>query len=83
MVRGLSIAVTAVPRMYQCADTAKIAFGLGSDSPRRRQASVYWLWTSVFMGLPCPKNTAGIRDPLPVTTLFLDLYSYVDEAGAN
>src|SRR3989449_10843658 len=32
------------------------------DSPRARQVSVYLLHSSVFIGLPCPKNTTGILE---------------------
>src|SRR5690349_3410221 len=63
MVRGLPIAVTAVPSVYQCADTHRMARGRGIDAPSRRQDSVYWLRSSVFIGLPCPKNTTGILGP--------------------
>src|SRR5438874_2351328 len=60
MVFGLSIAVTAVPSVYQCADTHRMALGFGTELPRRRQDSVYGLRSRVFMGLPWPKNTTGI-----------------------
>src|SRR5436190_12289919 len=62
MVFGFSIAVTAVPSVYQCAETHRIALGLGIDSPSFRQVSVYLLRSSVFIGLPCPKNTTGILE---------------------
>src|SRR5689334_15491219 len=62
MVLGLRMAVTAVPSVYQCADTHRTALGFGMESPSRRQDSVYWLRPRVFMGLPWPKNTAGILD---------------------
>src|SRR5204863_1254455 len=62
MVFGLSIAVTAVPSVYQCADTHRIALGFGIELPRRRQDSVYGLRSRVFTGLPWPKNTTGILD---------------------
>src|SRR6266705_6456214 len=64
MVFGLLIAVTAVPTVYQCADTHRIASGFGIELPRRCQDSVYWLRSSVFIGLPWPKNTTGILGPL-------------------
>src|SRR5258706_14065935 len=67
MVFGLLIAVTAVPSVYQCADTHRTALGLGIDSPSRRHDSVYRLCSSVFIGLPWPKNTAGLLDPLGCT----------------
>src|SRR5438270_830726 len=64
MVFGLSIAVTAVPSVYQCADTDRMALGFGNELPSRRQDSVYGLRSRVFMGLPWPKNTTGILDLL-------------------
>src|SRR5256885_14964159 len=64
MVFGLSIAVTAVPSVYQCADTHRMALGFGIELPSRRQDSVYGLRSRVFMGLPWPKNTTGILDLL-------------------
>src|SRR5260221_975643 len=67
MVFGLLIAVTAVPSVYQCADTHRTAVGRGIDSPGRRHDSVYRLCSSVLIGLPWPKNTAGILDPLGCT----------------
>src|SRR3954447_20187169 len=54
------MAVTAVALMYQCALTTRIARGRGTDSPKPRQAAVYRLSESAFIGLPCPKNAAGI-----------------------
>jgi hypothetical protein len=40
MTRGRSIAVTALDPMYQCADTATMARGVGRDDPNARHASV-------------------------------------------
>src|SRR5689334_7883013 len=60
MVRGRGIAVSAVACTYQCADTTRIARGRGTDSPKARQASVYLFFSSAFIGLPWPKNAAGI-----------------------
>src|SRR5690349_1906656 len=60
MVRGEAIAVTAVALTYQCADTARIARGFGADAPKPRQASVKRLRSSAFIGLPWPRNAAGI-----------------------
>src|SRR6266568_5530581 len=62
MVFGFSIAVTAVPSVYQCADMHRMALGFGIELPSRRQDSVYWLRSSVFIGLPWPKNTLGILE---------------------
>ncbi|GIJ29946.1 hypothetical protein Vqi01_51080 [Micromonospora qiuiae] len=61
MVFGRGMAVTAVAPMYQWADTTRIARGRGTDCPKARQADVYRLSSSAFIGLPWPKNTAGIR----------------------
>ena len=61
IVFGLAIAVTAVPRVNQCAEIARIALGLGTFVPRLRQASVYRLRASVFIGLPWPKKMTGMR----------------------
>src|SRR5581483_1712344 len=60
MVRGRGIAVTAVALMYQCALTTRMARGRGTARPNARQAWVYRLSSRAFIGLPCPKNAAGI-----------------------
>lgn len=60
MVRGRGMAVTAVALMYQCALTTRIARGRGTDSPKDLQAAVYLFSEMAFIGLPCPKNAAGI-----------------------
>src|SRR5215213_3132489 len=52
IVRGCGIAVTAVALMYQCADTTRMARGLGTERPNARQAVVYRLVSSAFIGLP-------------------------------
>ena len=54
------MAVTAVALMYQCADTTRMARGRGTAAPNARHASVYRFVSSAFIGLPCPKNAAGI-----------------------
>lgn len=61
MVRGLAIAVTAVAPMYQCADTTRSARGFGSLVPMSRHAFVYRFDSSVFIGLPWPMNSTGMR----------------------
>src|SRR3954469_11117827 len=60
MVRGRGIAVTAVACTYQCADTMRIARGRGTACPNARQASVYRFFSRAFIGLPWPKNAAGM-----------------------
>ena len=59
MVRGDAMAVTAVALMYQWADTMRMARGRGIDAPNAAHASLYRLRSRAFIGLPCPKNTAG------------------------
>jgi hypothetical protein len=54
------MAVTAVALMYQCAETARIARGRGTEVPNERQASVYRLRSRAFIGVPCPKKAAGM-----------------------
>jgi len=56
---GPGIAVTAVPPMYQCAETTRMARGRGTERPKARQAWVQRLPSSAFIGLPCPKNAAA------------------------
>jgi hypothetical protein len=52
MVRGRAMAVTAVPSMYQWADTQRIARGVGTRAPKAAQASVKRLGSMAFMGEP-------------------------------
>src|SRR5215472_1552396 len=62
MVRGAAIAVTAVPGMYQWAEIASTARGLGvSPAPSAAQARVQGFSCKAFIGLPCPRKTAGSR----------------------
>ena len=60
MVRGRAIAVTATVGTYQCAETIRMARGRGKEAPMARQASVYRLRSSAFMGLPWPRKAAGM-----------------------
>src|SRR5678810_1113075 len=60
MVRGRDIAVTAVTFTYQCADTTRIARGLGTLAPKSAHALEKRFRSRAFIGLPCPRNTAGI-----------------------
>ena len=65
MVRGAAIAVTAVPGMYQCAEIARTARGLGtSPAPSVAQERVQIFSSNAFIGLPCPMKTAGSRAPM-------------------
>ena len=59
-MRGRGIAVMAVACTNQCAETTRMARGRGTDRPNARQASVYRLRSSAFIGLPWPKNAAGM-----------------------
>ncbi len=63
------MAVTAVAPKYQWAETTSSARGRGSVRPSDFQASVKPFRSSVFIGLPWPMNSAGIRPatimPLP------------------
>src|SRR3954468_10095847 len=63
MVRGRGIAVTAVALMYQCALITRMARGRGAASPNARQAAVYRFTSRAFIGLPWPKNAAGMIRP--------------------
>src|SRR5919202_5163591 len=63
MVRGRGIAVTAVALMYQCALITRMARGRGTACPNACHAAVYRLTSRAFIGLPWPKNAAGITCP--------------------
>src|SRR3569833_2670260 len=62
MTRGFCIAVTALPWMNQCAEIASTAHGRGSVCPNSRHVAVKRLFSSVFMGLPCPKKTTNKKE---------------------
>src|SRR5512135_3253369 len=64
MVRGLSIAVSSVPRVSQCADTHRIALGVGRVLPISRHPLENSLSSMAFIGLPCPTNSTGIGSVL-------------------
>src|SRR3954468_14478790 len=51
---------TARARGYQGAETTRIARGRGTARPNARHAAVYLLISMAFIGLPCPKNAAGM-----------------------
>src|SRR5271163_527938 len=55
------MAVTALEPMYQWAEITSTALGRGTEAPRERQASVYWLCSRAFMGLPWPTKADGMR----------------------
>src|SRR4029450_12587392 len=63
MVRGGGIAVTAGTFPYQCAEMARIARGRGTLAPKLAQAAEKRFRSSAFIGLPCPRNTAGMSRP--------------------
>src|ERR1017187_1342011 len=60
MVRGLTMAVTAVKSVYQCAEMQRTARGRGNKRPTDCQALVKRLSSRAFIGLPWPMNRAGI-----------------------
>src|SRR5262249_16567805 len=63
MVSGVGAVLTNVPRVSQCADTTRIAFGFSvTDFPIALQLRVYELSSSAFIGLPCPTKNTGIFD---------------------
>ena len=65
-MRGCDIAVTAVALMYQWAEMARIAVGVGNDNPSCCHDSVNRFISMVFIGLPCPINVAGtVTVPIP------------------
>src|SRR5690348_14971084 len=65
MVSGVGAVLTNVPRVSQCADTTRIAFGFSvTDFPMALQLRVYELSSSAFIGLPCPTKNTGIFDVL-------------------
>src|SRR3954451_1316053 len=86
MVRGSSIAVTAVAPKYQWAETTSSARGRGSCRPNARHASVYPFLSSGFIGLPWPMKRAGIRSigtPLRCVTILIDESAVTEARGEN
>jgi hypothetical protein len=55
------MAVTAVIRVSQWAEMARIALGRGMAAAIASQLWVEALFSSAFAGLPCPMKTAGMR----------------------
>lgn len=54
------MAVTRVPRVYQCAETASTARGRGNAAATERQPSAYRLRLIPFIGLPWPTKRTGM-----------------------
>src|SRR5690242_624325 len=67
MVRGRAIAVTAVTVVYQCAETTRMARGLGTPAPNDCHAFEYRFVSSAFIGLPCPRKAAGMSGAVVMT----------------
>src|SRR6185369_10775987 len=61
MVLGRSFAVVKVPATYQCAETARMAFGRGSARARSRKPRLQPLSSIAFIGLPWPTKRTGMR----------------------
>jgi hypothetical protein len=47
-----------------------MALGRGRLAPIAAHASVYWLLDRAFIGLPCPKKTAGIKRDMFSSSLY-------------
>ncbi len=65
--------------MNQCAEMTRIARGRGAAAPNSRQACVYRLSSSAFIGVPCPKNAAGMRG-VAISSASRVVACYADEA---
>ena len=61
IVWGRAIAVTAVPRVSQWAEIARMARGRGMSAAISCQARLVALVSSAIIGLPWPKKTTGMR----------------------
>jgi hypothetical protein len=81
MVRGVPIAVTAVPVTNQCAEMDRTARGRGIRAPMAVHAAVYAFVSNAFMGLPWPKKIAGMRACMEKPVLQLKYFSFT-RAGA-
>src|SRR5688572_13220514 len=68
MVGGVRIAVTAVPRVHQWAETLRTVFGRPIVRAMDAQVRVASLSSMALTGLPCPKNTTGILVPSDTRT---------------
>src|SRR6218665_2394285 len=60
MVFGISIAVTKVPLVNQCAEIQIIAFGFGISLLIFRKPCTKIFSSMAFIGEPCPRNRTGI-----------------------
>ena len=58
------MAVTSVPRVIQCAETHKIALGLGIKAACWRKPATNSFSSMAFIGLPWPKKSTGMRSVL-------------------
>src|SRR5512147_660171 len=61
MVSGCATAPAYTPRVSQCAETHSTDLGRGSCCASARQARWNSLSSIAFIGLPCPRNSAGMR----------------------
>lgn len=53
------LTVTPVSGTNQCAEIERMARGRTVSAAIRRHPSVYSLFITAFIGLPCPKKIAG------------------------
>jgi hypothetical protein len=53
-----------------------MALGRGRLAPIAAHASVYWLLDRAFIGLPCPKKTAGIMMDMRLLSFNADYVIY-------
>src|SRR5659263_289563 len=59
-IEGWAADIIRVPRVYQCAEMLRIAFGLGIRPAVFSQFLVYLLSSTAFIGEPWTMNNAGI-----------------------
>ena len=72
IVCGCAIAVTAVPRMYQCAEMARIAFGLPKRAPAAAHASVCAVALERVHRAAVPEEHGRLRVRLGVDVRYLE-----------
>src|SRR5690242_20496887 len=81
MVSGLSIAVTKVPLVSQCADMQSMALGTGKAFAAVCQPLVNSFSSMAFIGLPCPTNNTGIVSVLPKgSTILCSAFNFIAAA---